>query len=169
MYKRDWAHATGAYTRIILTGQPLAFLVWCGSCRRVFIVDHNLVVQRELDLRSKGGCLSELSWLSDAALLATSSDCIQGWTYSYGNSQPCLLLGRSIGLISARPSPDHSTLAAGSRDGVVSRLQSSSPVWLAPLTGRFPDLAYGKSSIAESACHTCIKRRHSAGLSLERF
>ena len=84
------------------------------------MVDGDLQIHSEVEVQPNCGSLSELSWLSNSSLLATSSGGIQTWVHTEGQSQPSLILGRSIGLVAARPSPDGSTLAAGSRDGVVS-------------------------------------------------
>lgn len=83
------------------------------------LVTCDLEVHTELSLQANCGILHELSWLSESTLLATSTNCLQSWQYKGDTTQPCLVLGKSIGLLAARASPDKSTLAAGSRDGVV--------------------------------------------------
>lgn len=79
----------------------------------------DLEVRKELDLQANCGTLTELSWLSESTLLATSTNCLQSWQAGGESGQACLVLGKSIGLVTATASPDKSTLAAGSRDGVV--------------------------------------------------
>ena len=88
-------------------------------CRKIYLVTSELLIDNELGLKPNCGRVVQLSWLTHSTLLATSHEGIQTWQCHGDNSRPCLLLGMSIGLVSADASPDQSTLAAGSRDGVV--------------------------------------------------
>ena len=125
----------------------------CAPCRKVFVVDHDLRVQCELELQPKLGSLTELTWLSNTALLATSNGGIQGWLYTHGSGQSSLVLGRSIGIVTASPSPDHATLAAGSRDGVV-RLRPS------PQNTDIEWLSYGVSTSRNELRDPAIEIMH---------
>ena len=98
----------------------------CLCCRKVFVVNHELIIDSELGLKPNCGRVSQLSWLTKSTLLATSHEGIQTWQCPGDNTKPCLLLGMSIGLVTAEASPDESTLAAGSRDGVV-RISARQP------------------------------------------
>lgn len=99
---------------------PDYVLIWLLICRKIYLVNTELQVQSELTLKPNCGRVSQLSWLTNSTLLATSHEGIQTWQCDGDSSKPCLLLGMSIGLVTAEPCPDQSTLAAGSRDGVVS-------------------------------------------------
>lgn len=88
-------------------------------------MNHNLQVESELSLKPNCGKVSQLTWLTNSTLLATSHEGIQTWQCDGDSSKPCLLLGMSIGLVTAEACPDQSTLAAGSRDGVVSCIVTS--------------------------------------------
>ena len=89
------------------------------DCRRIYLVNSELQVESELSLKPNCGKVSQLSWLTNSTLLATSHEGIQTWQCDSDSSKPCLLLGMSIGLVTAEACPDQTTLAAGSRDGVV--------------------------------------------------
>lgn len=102
-------------------------------------MNSQLAIDSQLDLKTNCGRLSKLKWLSNSTLLATCQEGIQIWQCDDASTKPCLLLGMSIGLVTAEASPDQSTVAAGSRDGVVRHSKKLYIVLSFPIFTRIPE------------------------------
>ena len=88
--------------------------------RHVYILDYELNVLSQLVIPPKYGEISGLLWLSRTAVLATSAEALLVWRHFDSDTKPALILGQAMGLTIASASWKTLTLAAASRDGVVS-------------------------------------------------